>query len=37
MSVAAPLFDSDQHYYEPRDCFTRCMATKAPRRLTPST
>jgi predicted TIM-barrel fold metal-dependent hydrolase len=21
-----PLFDADQHYYEPRDCFTRCMA-----------
>ena len=25
---AEPLFDSDQHYYEPRDCFTRCMARK---------
>ena len=23
-----PLFDSDQHYYEPRDCFTRHMARK---------
>ncbi|MEE3328237.1 MAG: amidohydrolase family protein [Myxococcota bacterium] len=23
-----PLFDSDQHYYEPRDCFTRFMARK---------
>jgi predicted TIM-barrel fold metal-dependent hydrolase len=26
--TSAPLFDSDQHYYEPRDCFTRCMARK---------
>jgi predicted TIM-barrel fold metal-dependent hydrolase len=26
--LAYPVFDSDQHYYEPRDCFTRCMAKK---------
>ena len=24
-----PLFDADQHYYEPRDCFTRYMAEKS--------
>ena len=32
MANAAPLdyalFDSDQHYYEPRDCFTRFMAQR---------
>ncbi len=27
-SSPGSLFDSDQHYYEPRDCFTRCMARK---------
>jgi predicted TIM-barrel fold metal-dependent hydrolase len=28
MTDFAPLFDSDQHYYEPRDCFTRYIAKK---------
>jgi predicted TIM-barrel fold metal-dependent hydrolase len=28
VSLGLPLFDADQHYYEPKDCFTRCMATK---------
>lgn len=27
-TLEEPLFDSDQHYYEPRDCFTRFMARK---------
>jgi predicted TIM-barrel fold metal-dependent hydrolase len=26
--TTTPLFDADQHYYEPRDCFTRHMAEK---------